>query len=675
MNEGSKGGRVNVLIAEDNADDRKLLRLNLEHHGCHVFEAGDGKEALAIARKQKPALIISDALMPKMDGFQLLRAVKTDEDLKDIPFIFYSAVYTGYREAELAISLGASAFIIKPREPAELWAEIKDLLDNCNLRKKDEELTARLIEEDEEFLNKYSQVVATKLEDKVKELEAAKKALKASEEKYRSLVEHSLVGVYQSKVDGSFIYVNNAMANMFEFGTPAEMMASDILSLYRTPEKRDAMIDELKRHGKIEDYEIIGTTRKGNPITVMISATIKDNLISGVAIDVTQQKKLEAQLRQAQKMEAVGQLTGGIAHDFNNILSVIVGYSSLLQMKMKEGDPIRDDLDQILAASERAAAMIQSLLAYSRKQTLNPKPVSLNGIITRMQRLLERVISEDVHFTIALDKEDSIIMADSGQIDQVLMNIVANARDAMPDGGSLTIETGRTEFDAEYMKQQGYGMPGAYAFLSISDSGTGMDEETKCRAFDPFFTTKEVGKGTGLGLAMVYGIIKQHNGFVNCYSEPGKGTTFKIYLPLYRASELAKETNNWTHAPLGKGTGTILVAEDEAHLRRLASSVLKEFGYDVLLASDGQEALEMFRDNKDAINLVILDVIMPRKNGHQVFEEIQLMKPGQKVIFTSGYTEDIVHQRGLLSAGLPFITKPFSPRTLLLKIREVLDVK
>ncbi|MDP2158060.1 MAG: response regulator, partial [Nitrospirota bacterium] len=474
---------MKTLIAEDNADDRKLLRMNLEHHGCVVFEAGDGAEALHIAKEQKPDLIISDALMPKMDGFQFLRAVKTDEALRHIPFIFYSAVYTGYREAELAISLGAAAFIIKPKEPEELWNEIRDLIDGCKL--KDEgRLTARIIEEDEEFLNKYSQIVASKLEEKMKEL-------KTSEEKYRALVEHSLVGVYQSTIDGRFIYVNNAMIRIFEFDGTEEMMAADLSSLYKTPEDRIRMLDELHKNGKIEDYELEVPTKKGNLKTVKISATLRDNLISGVAIDITEQKKLEAQLRQAQKMEAVGQLTGGIAHDFNNILSAIVGYGGLLQMKMKEDDPLRPDVDHLLAASERAATLTQSLLAFSRKQMLNPKPISLNGIVKRMKHLLGRVIGEDIDIRSVLTDEDCIVMADSGQIDQVLMNLATNARDAMPHGGSLTIETGRTEFDDEYLEEQGYGRPGTYAFLSVSDTGIGMDEETRRRVFEPFFTTKE----------------------------------------------------------------------------------------------------------------------------------------------------------------------------------------
>ncbi|MBM4141002.1 MAG: response regulator, partial [Nitrospira sp.] len=426
----------------------------------------------------------------------------------------------------------------------------------------------------------------------------------------------------------------------------------------------------------------------------------------GIMRDVTQQRKLEQQLLQAQKMEAVGQLAGGIAHDFNNILQAIIGYGSLLQMKIPKNDPLRHNVDQILASSERAASLTHGLLAFSRRQIINLKPVKLNEIVRRVEKLLLRLISEDIELRIILypttppviplhppllkgdrgglfekegekgfereagASEDLTIMADSSQIEQVLMNLANNARDAMPDGGLLTMGTELVELGEEYIKTYGYGKPGMYALISVTDTGEGMDENIREKIFEPFFTTKEVGKGTGLGLSMVYGIIKQHNGYINVYSELGKGTTFKIYLPL-TTSEVEERKPTETTITIG-GTETILLAEDDADVRTFTKSVLEEFGYTVIEAGNGEDAVKRFIENKDKVQLLLLDVIMPKKNGKEVYEEIRKTRPEIKALFMSGYAANTIQKEGILEEGLKFVLKPISPTKLLRKVREVL---
>jgi len=384
------------------------------------------------------------------------------------------------------------------------------------------------------------------------------------------------------------------------------------------------------------------------------------------------QKKLEEQLQQAQKMEAIGQLAGGIAHDFNNILTAIIGYGNLLQMKMKEGDALRHDVDKILAGSERAAELTRSLLAFSRRQIIDPRPINLNDVVKGIEWLLFRIIGEGVELKTILKHEDLITMADSGQLEQVLMNLSTNARDAMPDGGVLLFETDTIRMDEDYIKTHGYGNPGPYALLAVTDSGCGMDEETRKRIFEPFFTTKETGKGTGLGLAMVYGIIKQHNGYINVYSEPRRGTTFKIYLPLIK-SEVWEKGKVAPVAYCTGGTERVLVAEDDKEIRELTRDVLERFGYTVITAEDGEDAIDKFSGSKDDIQVMLLDVMMPKKNGREVYEKISTIKPDIKVIFLSGYTGNILHKKGILSQKFDFIQKPIAPKVLLAKIREVLD--
>ncbi len=388
--------------------------------------------------------------------------------------------------------------------------------------------------------------------------------------------------------------------------------------------------------------------------------------------DITARKKLEAQLLQSQKMEAVGTLAGGIAHDFNNILNVIMGYGTMVMGTLAAGSQSQDDMREVLSAADKAAGLTKKLLVFSRKQAVDVKPLNVNELIFGLQKMLARIITENIEFNLELVDQPLIVLADGGQIEQVLINLAANARDAMSAGGRLTICTGQVELDEEYVAAYGYGKPGMYALLTVADTGQGMDAETQKKIFEPFFTTKTVGKGTGLGLAISYGIIKQHNGYIKVYSEPGQGTAFKIYLPLSDVASLP-ETKSEGVVPVKGGEETVLVAEDDGALRNLSRIVLESFGYTVITAENGEEAIAGFMENRKHIDLVLLDMIMPKKNGKEVGEAIRKASPGMKIVFMSGYTMDIVTNKELLEAGFDFIQKPFQSKDLLTKVREVLD--
>jgi two-component system cell cycle sensor histidine kinase/response regulator CckA len=393
----------------------------------------------------------------------------------------------------------------------------------------------------------------------------------------------------------------------------------------------------------------------------------------GVGIDISERKRLEDQLRQSQKMESIGTLTGGISHDFNNILTAIIGYGSLLRMKMTDDDPLRHNVDQILASANRAASLTQGLLAYSRKQVLNPQRVNLNEVILKVERLLARLIGDDVEFKCILTDKEVTVLADAGQLEQIMMNLVTNARDAMPDGGYLYVETQRVDLDEVTAKAHDVRKPGTYALILVTDSGMGMDQQTQERIFDPFFTTKDVGKGTGLGLAMVYGIIKQHNGFIEVESEVGRGTTLKIYLPV--AQGATEETHSSDLPAVKRGTETILVAEDDETVRNFITTILTQFGYSVIQAENGEDAVKKFMANRGAIKLLLLDVMMPKKNGKEVYDKIRIFEPDIRTLFLSGYSADIMSQKGLLEKGLNFLYKPVPMNDLLRKVREILDRK
>jgi len=489
--------------------------------------------------------------------------------------------------------------------------------------------------------------------------------------------------IFWVRPDGSFHYVNEAACQSLGY-TKEELLSMSVFDVApQFPRERWKVHWEKSRILGSYMIEAIHKTKDGYEFPVEIAIAFMsfsgEEYHCAYARDITERKnaekereRLQSQLIQAQKMESIGQLAGGVAHDFNNILTAIIGYGTILKMKMADDDPLRNNVNEILESAGRAAELTHSLLAFSRKQVLNMQPIDLNGIIHGQEEFLRRIIGEDIEMKCIL-RDNAAIMADSGQIGQVLMNLAANARDAMPKGGHLTIETELMEFSDTFIKAHGFGVPGTYAVISITDSGIGMDENAKQKIFEPFFTTKEVGRGTGLGLAIVYGIIKQHKGYINVYSQVGEGTTFKIYLPVHRG-QVDQPGNSKVSSPMKTGNETILLAEDDGTLRTFFRNILTEQGYTVIVAENGEDAVSKFTEYKDEIQLLIVDMIMPKQSGREVFEAVQKIKPGTKVIFSSGYTQDKVQQEGI-PAGSEFIAKPAPPQAYLRKVRDVLDGK
>jgi PAS domain S-box-containing protein len=387
-----------------------------------------------------------------------------------------------------------------------------------------------------------------------------------------------------------------------------------------------------------------------------------------------ERKNLETQLHQARKMDAVGQLAGGISHDFNNILTAILGFSEVMMMRMEQGNPFRHHVRQIQGAAEKAVDLTRGLLAFSRKQVLHKEPFDLHEVVDGLQKILRRLIPEDIDLRVKTSATGMTVIADKGQIEQVLMNLVTNARDAMPTGGLLTIEAGPVVMEEDTCHAHGFGMPGRYARIAVEDVGCGMDEETREKIFEPFFTTKEVGKGTGLGLSIIYGIVKQHNGFITVDSFPGRGTKFCVYLPLVD-QEKQKLSALGRPEPAPGGTETILLAEDDDVVRELNRAILADAGYTVIETSDGREALEMFRERGSSVDMLVTDVIMPTMDGKRLYEEITGIRPAMKVLFMSGYSTDILDGRGFSDDGINFLPKPVLPSELLRRLREILDRK
>ena len=459
-----------------------------------------------------------------------------------------------------------------------------------------------------------------------------------------------------------------AAATSFELG----------LSFYQgeSRAKLEEAIKAAVEYGKPYDLELelITANNTHKWVHIIGHPTVENNKVvqvRGSFQDITEHRKLETQYLHAQKMDSIGTLAGGVAHDFNNILTVIVGFGEMTLMKMAAVDPCRGNIMGILKAAQRAAHLTKELLLFSRKQESQRRPVDLNDIVFMMEKFLHRIIGEDIILKQVLHAAPLPVLADSHQLEQVLMNLVVNARDAMPQGGELILRTAETVLPEDFVATQGYGTPGPYALLTVSDSGTGMDKATQQRIFEPFFSTKEVGKGTGLGLAVVYGIVKQHDGFITVYSEPGQGSTFRIYLPLSTAPR--QETGRRQEQPIVGGTETILLAEDNDLVRELVTTVLTDAGYTVIVAVDGEAAVRQFRENAGAIQLLLFDLIMPKMNGKEAADAIQKLQPGIKTIFASGYAPDIAQHKASLNEGSALISKPVSPRDLLKKVRDVLD--
>ncbi|HEY6224836.1 MAG TPA: response regulator [Gemmatimonadales bacterium] len=503
----------------------------------------------------------------------------------------------------------------------------------------------------------------------------AEEELRQSEERFSRVFRSSPVGIVITTLDdGRYLDANDAFLALL--GRTREEVRGRTtveLGVWRDAAQRARMIEALGTHGTVRDLDLEFRTARG---VRHVLASIERIELSGrpcllmLAYDMSERKRLEDQLRQAQKMEAIGRLAGGLAHDFNNLLGVVIGYCDLLFRKLPQDLPERAEIQEIRQAAEGASGLTRQLLAFSRRQVLEPRVLDLNGIVRRAERMLKPLLGDDVSLVMQLDADVPMVLADEGQIDQVLMNLAVNSRDAMPRGGTITIETGAARFDETTVPALPGACPGAYATLAVTDTGTGMDAMTIAHIFEPFFTTKDVGKGTGLGLATVYGIVQQSSGFIAVTSTPGVGTTFRVHLPETTvAATPSQPAAPPESAPLGGGT--ILVVEDSSQLRELFRDVLELHGYTVLDAPNGRAALDVAAAHSGTIDLLLTDVIMPEMNGRQLADRLTVSRPGIKVMFASGYSADDLMRHGV-DAGMVYMQKPFSPEALAHKVKEVL---
>jgi len=632
------GVPIRLLLVEDSEDDALLLLRELKRGGyepTHERVATEAGLAAALDR-QSWDLVIGDHSMPGFSGIAALVLVRGRG--LDVPFICVSGTITEDM-AVAAMKAGASDWVSK--------GQLKRLVPAVD-----------------------------------RELREAKgrATLRATEASYGTMVEQAPVGIYRSTPEGNLLAVNAALVRLLGYDSTDEVLGLTMgRDVYADPAERQRLVDrDTYTDREYDEVEATWKRKDGRLLTVQLSVRASRNAARRVEYyetfvrDVTEQRRLQTQLVQSQKMEAVGRLAGGIAHDFNNLLTVITTSCDLLLEDLDAKDPKREDVDQVRKAADGAAALTRQLLAFSRQQVLTPQVVNLGDVVYGVEKMLRRVIGEDVDLVTVLGADAGAVKADVGQLEQVLMNLAVNARDAMPTGGKLTIETANVEHDPDYAREQEAAPVSRFVMLAVSDTGTGMDEATKARIFEPFFTTKELGKGTGLGLATVYGIVRQSGGFIWVYSEPGLGTTFKIYLPQVDAPAQAGTATS-APGPSRQGTETVLLVEDAAAVRSVIHEALARQGYTVLEAPNGGEALAIAARHPGPIHLLLTDVVMPGLSGRQLADQLARVRPDTKVLYTSGYTNDAVVRHGVLESGIAYLQKPFTLDGLARKVREVLD--
>jgi PAS domain S-box-containing protein len=632
---------MRFLHLEDDPMDRELVLelLRAKWPDCLIVAVDTEETFVEALTANAFDLVLGDHSLPTFNGLKALTIVR--ERRPDLPFVFVSGTL-GEDAAIESLKSGACDYVLKTRL-TKLIPAIERALG--------------VVEERNRHM---------KTEEEVRMLWTA--------------VEQSPVSVLITDPEGRIEYVNSKFTQISGY-TREELVGikPSILKSGSTPSETYQALWETITAGREWRGEICNRRKDGTLyFESEVIAPIRGDEghithFLGIKEDVTERKTLEKQLFLAQKMEAIGTLAGSIAHDFNNILTAMIGYGTLLQRDIGNREKTLEYSGYLLGLADKAAVLTKGLLAFSRRQTLSPKPVDINHIIANVIKLIGRLIGENIRVESDLSPGALICLADSGQIEQVLMNLSTNARDAMPDGGRLSITTRPVVIEPGNLTPCTECAPGRYALITVADSGVGMDDQILARIFEPFFTTKEVGQGTGLGLSIIYGIIKQHRGQILVASHPGAGTIFSIYLPL--SGEPTALGGALTARPVRGGTETILVAEDEPTVRNLIVDLLQGNGYRVIQAADGREAVEMFAADAGAISLTILDVVMPVKSGKEVFERICEIVPDVRVLFLSGYPMDMIEQRHLIPEGSPFLEKPIAPMELLMRIRDILDGK
>ena len=638
---------LRVLVVEDRAEDaelsiRELQRAELDCETRRVDTAEGFRLALA---EFAPDLVLADYTVPGFGGMVALEMLRATAPA--VPLI----IVTGSLDEETAaecIKAGAADYVLK-----------------TNLIRLGPAVRAALA-----FAKSQA------------DTQAAEAALRVSEQRFRALVEESWDAVALFAADGTIVYGSPATTRLLGYDL-SEFVGRNAMEFIHSDDRAAVLLrlEEVTARPRSRVHVAARVRHKNGTwrhLEGVLTNLLDDPSVAAIVNnyrDVTDRRLLEEQIVLSQKMEAIGRLAGGVAHDFNNILTAIGGYTDLLMSDLAEGDPRRRDLEEIHQATQRAASLTQQLLAFSRRQVLQPKVINLNALIPDLEKMLRRLIGEDILFATVLHPRLGNVRADPGKLEQVIVNLAVNARDAMPNGGRLTIETRNVELDESYAAEHPSVKPGRYVMLTVTDTGVGMDEETKARIFEPFFTTKSRGKGTGLGLATVYGIVQQTGGHIWPYSEAGRGTTMRVYLPrvddpadpIERHGDLAPEVL--------RGSETILVVEDEAPVRAVTRQLLERNGYTVLEAADGPAALALVDGGSDNphVDLLLTDVIMPGTSGRELANQLKARRPALRVLFMSGYTDDAVVRHGMLEPGLAYLEKPFRPAALLRKVREVLE--
>ena len=800
---------MKALIVDDIKENRLLLRTLLESQGYSVESAENGLQALDQARSAPPDLIISDLLMPEMDGYTLCRVVKSIERLSSIPFVFYTATYLDEEDEALALGLGASLFIRKPTEPLEFLRLVNEAVDEH----RNQALPAGTASHDvgEAFEALHETLLTKKLDEKTRAVESLRKqqalilastaegilcldlagrltlvndaaaqmlgyqplelhgrsadflwrpsgpdavsnpvkecslqvaiqsgdtrrqkldlfwrkdnssfpveyscaplldeegnrgtvivfrdisdrnraeqALRESETRLRTLVETMPDLVWLKDPDGRFLYCNRKFESLFGAKeseiigqTDYDFVDRKLADLFRANDQATIEAGKPRVNEEEITYASDGHSEWVETIKSPVYGAGGELVgVLGIARDISLRKqseaereRLHAQLLQAQKIEAVGQLAGGVAHDYNNALGVVIGYTELALKTVESTGKVHDYLQQALSAARRSANITRQLLAFARKQIIDPVVLDLNSTVEGMLKMLRHLIGENIDLAWLPVSGVWPLKIDPSQIDQILANLCVNARDAIADVGRVTIETENVTLDHLYCEQHPELLPGEFVMLTVSDNGCGMDRKTTEKIFEPFYTTKGVGRGTGLGLSTVFGIVRQNGGFINVYSEPGEGTTFKVYLPRHLGAPDRTESKPVAEMPKAQGE-TVLLVEDEKALLALGREMLEGLGYKVLTANTPQQAITLAGEYTGALQLLMTDVVMPDMNGRNLAEQIQALQPEIKTLFVSGYTANVIVHHGVLDKGVHFLQKPFSLNNLAVKVREALD--
>ncbi len=683
---------MKILIVDDKEENRYLLEALLQGKGHEALSAENGAEALERLRKEGDfGLVISDILMPVMDGFQLTREIRSDKKLESLPLIIYTATYTGPKDEQLALSIGADRFIVKPCEPE---AFLKAMDEVMSLHGREETKSSRnKSPAEKEYLKLYNMRLVQKLERKMleaeRELQArheAERSLRQSERLLKNITENMFDLVVLTDKQGDILH---ASASHKRLGYDSEnLVGRSILELIH-PDDHSLCGDRLAslpRSPESEKQECrLKSTDNSYLWVEMVGSVLengdeKDTTLIFSSRDISERKtaeeereKFREQFLQAQKMEAIGHLAGGVAHDFNNMLNVILGYADVLLLTAELSEESQEYIGMIKQAGKRSVNLTRQLLTFARKQRVHPEILNLNDAVEGSLKILRRLIGENITLTWKPGVNIRSVTMDPTQVDQILANLAVNARDAISDVGRVAIETTHVGIDKEYCEQYSEAVPGEYVMLAVSDTGSGMNETVLGHLFEPFFTTKGVGEGTGLGLATVYGIVKQNHGFINVYSEPGQGTTFKIYFPCSEETDSEKTEKNEKLLPTGDET--LLVVEDEKSMLELSRRLLERLGYKVLTASSAAEALPLCKDYDGEIHLLLTDVVMPKMNGRMLAQKLLRVKPHMKVLFMSGYSGDIIERGAFREKNFQFLPKPFSLQILAEKVRAVLDAK